>query len=90
MFPHPLLGTWPTTQACAPTGNQTSDSLVCRLSLYPLEPHQLGLEFILIIHLSLYIFGEMSGHVFAHFLLECFWFVLLLSLQSFDEFLLFF
>ena len=26
----PLLGTWPTTQAHALTGNQTSDSLVCR------------------------------------------------------------
>ena len=25
---HPLLGTWPTTQACALTGNQTSDPLV--------------------------------------------------------------
>ena len=22
-------GDWPTTQACAPTGNQTSDPLVC-------------------------------------------------------------
>ena len=27
----PLLGTWPTTQACALTGNQTSDPLVCSL-----------------------------------------------------------
>ena len=27
---HPLLGTWLTTQACALTGNQTSDPLVCR------------------------------------------------------------
>ena len=26
----PLLGTWPTTQTCALTGNQTSDPLVCR------------------------------------------------------------
>ena len=24
----PLLGTWPTTQACAPTGNRTGDPLV--------------------------------------------------------------
>ena len=27
----PLLGTWPATQACALTGNQTDDPLVCRL-----------------------------------------------------------
>ena len=26
----PLLGTWPTTETCALTGNQTSDPLVCR------------------------------------------------------------
>ena len=34
---HPLLGTWPTTQACALTGNQTSDLLVCRPALNPLS-----------------------------------------------------
>ena len=28
---HPLLGTWPETQACALTGNRTSDPLVHRL-----------------------------------------------------------
>ena len=27
---HPLPGTWPMTQACALTGNQTGDSLVHR------------------------------------------------------------
>ena len=32
---HP--GTWLTTQACAPTGNQTSDLPVCRLALNPLS-----------------------------------------------------
>ena len=32
-----LLGTWPATQACALTGNQTSDPLVCRLVLNPLS-----------------------------------------------------
>ena len=36
-LPCPLLGTWPTTQACALTGNQTSDPLVCRLALNPLS-----------------------------------------------------
>ena len=34
---HPQLGTRPTTQACALTGNQTSDPLVHRLSLNPLS-----------------------------------------------------
>ena len=39
----PLLETWPTTQACALTGNQTSDPLVPRLAFNPLS-HQPGLE----------------------------------------------
>ena len=34
---HPLLGTWPATQARAPTGNQTGDPLVRRLGLIPLS-----------------------------------------------------
>ena len=29
----PLLGTWPTAQACALTGNQTSDPFIHRLAL---------------------------------------------------------
>ena len=33
----PLLGTWPATQACALTGNQTGDPLVRRLVLNPLS-----------------------------------------------------
>ena len=33
----PLLGTWPATQACALTGNRTSDPLVCRSELNPLS-----------------------------------------------------
>ena len=33
----PLLGAWPTTQACALIGNQTSDPLVHRLALHPLS-----------------------------------------------------
>ena len=35
MHSHP--GTWPPTQACALTGNQTGDPLVCRLALNPLS-----------------------------------------------------
>ena len=34
---HPLLGTWPATQACALTGNQTGNLLDCRLVLNPLS-----------------------------------------------------
>ena len=33
----PHQGTWPTTQACALTGNQTNDPLVCRPALNPLS-----------------------------------------------------
>ena len=41
---HPQLWTWPTTLACAMTGNWTGDLVVCRLVLNLLEPHQPGLE----------------------------------------------
>ena len=34
---HPQLGTWPATQACALTGNQTSNLLVLELVLNPLS-----------------------------------------------------
>ena len=33
----PLLGTWPTAQACALTGNRTGDPVVHRLALNPLS-----------------------------------------------------
>ena len=33
----PQPGTWPTTQACALTGNRTHDLPVCRLALNPLS-----------------------------------------------------
>ena len=36
---HPQLGIWPTTQACALTGNQTGNLSVCRLAQSS-EPHQ--------------------------------------------------
>ena len=39
----PLMGTWPATQVCALTGNQTSKLLVCRPELHP-EPQQPGLN----------------------------------------------
>ena len=44
---HPLLGTWPATQACALTGNQTSDSLVHRPVLNPLSHTSQGRVLIL-------------------------------------------
>ena len=34
---HPVLGTWPATQACALTGNPTCDPLVHRPALNPLS-----------------------------------------------------
>ena len=34
---HPLLGTWPATQACALTGNRTGNPLVHRPALNPLS-----------------------------------------------------
>ena len=40
---HPLLETWPTTQACALSGNRTDDPLVHRPVLSPLS-HQPGQE----------------------------------------------
>ena len=42
---HPQLGTWPTTQACALTGNRTSDPLVGRPALNPLNHTSQGLPF---------------------------------------------
>ena len=38
----PLLGTWPATQACALTGNGTSDPLVPRPVLSPLSQTSQG------------------------------------------------
>ena len=43
----PQLGTWPATQACALTGNQTSDLLACSAGTQSTEPHQPGLLLLL-------------------------------------------
>ena len=40
----PYLGTWPTTQACVLTGNQTSDPYSSQASTQSAEPHQPGQE----------------------------------------------
>ena len=48
---HPLLGTWPTTQACALTGNWTSNPLVHRPALNPLSHTNQGTwVFFLMVH----------------------------------------
>ena len=39
----PLLGTWPTTQAYALTGNRTVNPLVCRPALNPLSHMSQGI-----------------------------------------------
>ena len=49
----PQMRTWPTTQACALIGNQTSDLLVCRPALKPLSHTSQG-SFIFMEHLLFY------------------------------------
>ena len=44
---HPLLGTWPTTQACALTRNRTSNPLILRLALSPLSHTSQGINMLL-------------------------------------------
>ena len=44
----PLLGTWPTTQACALTGTRTHNALVCRLVLNPLSHTSQGVVFLFV------------------------------------------
>ena len=40
---HPQMGTWPATQACALTGNRTSDPLLCSLVLNSLSHTSQGM-----------------------------------------------
>ena len=48
----PLLGTWPATQACALTGNQTGDSLLHKPTLNPLSyTSQGGLYFFIVFNI---------------------------------------
>ena len=46
-FMHPLLGTWPTTWACALTGNRTGNPLGHRPTLNPLSYTSQGYKNIL-------------------------------------------
>ena len=65
----PLLGTWPAAQACALTGNWTSDPLVCRLVLNPLSHTSQSYSnfFIPITHLTIQSL-EISLYFYCHFL----------------------
>ena len=45
---HPRLGTWPSNQAYALTGNQTGNSLVLRPALNPLSHTNLGCFFLIL------------------------------------------
>ena len=47
---HPLLGTWPATQACALTRNRSDDPLVLRPTLNPLSHTSQGKHIILKTH----------------------------------------
>ena len=48
----PQVGTWPTTQACALTGNQTSDLSVHRPALNPLSHTSQGKVIYFILHMK--------------------------------------
>ena len=60
----PLLGTWPTTQACALTGNGTSDPLVHGPVLNPLSHTRQGIDF----YICFYIF-EKFKYMITYFVL---------------------
>ena len=67
---HPLLGTWPATQACALTGNRTGNPLVCRPVLNPLSHSSQGL--FLIFNELLDVNGWHRSFHFSRFLFLCF------------------
>ena len=61
---YPLLGTWPTTQACALTGNQTSDPLLHRPVLNPLSHTSQG-HFVIFLILAIWLLK--TSHFFLLF-----------------------
>ena len=70
---HPLLGTWPTTQACALTGNWTLDPLVCRLALNLLSHTSQGDHVVFIL-------------LFVYVVYYIYWFVnVVLTLHSWNK-----
>ena len=71
----PLPGTWPTTQTCALTRNQTSNTLVCRPALSPLSHTSQGpkyfsseINFILVCISPLKYFSDVKHCQYLHFL----------------------
>ena len=54
LFTCPPLGTWPTTQPCALTGNRTSDPLVRSLVLNPLSHTSQGLRILGISYIAVF------------------------------------
>ena len=67
---HPLLGTWPTTQACALTGLRTGKHLFHRPALNPLSYTSQGyIKLILITALSVY--NPPNSTLFDDFLIFC-------------------
>ena len=64
----PQPGTWPATQACALTGNQTGDPLVHRPVLNPLSHTIQGMSFKLLARNYITIFFCHQRRVFFHFL----------------------
>ena len=69
---HPLLGTWPATQAFALTGNQTGDLLVHRPALSPLSHTSQGW--------IIFVFIQAQGHP-----VHCQMFSSLLSLYPYSS-----
>ena len=57
---HPVLGTWPATQACALTGNQTGNPLVCWPVLNPLSPTSQGRHAVWMVLLVVVEFFQLS------------------------------
>ena len=58
---HPLLETWPTTQACALIRNRTSDPLVHRLALNPLShTSQDDSPYFKLLNCSIHVYYEIS------------------------------
>ena len=73
----PSPGTWPATQECALTGNQTGDSLIHRPALNPLRHTSQGSHVML---KQSYLLRDMSQ--FLELFLLLFWFILLSGLKG--------
>ena len=58
----PLLGTWPATQVCALTGNQTGNPLVCRSALNPLSHTSQGCLFFFTVAFFVPVKHSIHGH----------------------------